>query len=137
MKLQERTEVVVRFNETDPLGIVWHGHYVRYFEDGREGFGKRYGLGYLDCYKHEIAIPVVSLQCDYRKPLRYGDVVSVETSFLPKNAAKIEFGYRILREDGELIASGSSTQVFVHIRTFQLQLTNPEFYEVWKRKWGL
>ncbi|MFP3594736.1 acyl-CoA thioesterase, partial [Chryseobacterium sp. SIMBA_038] len=27
-------EVRVRFNETDPLGIVWHGHYIVYFEDG-------------------------------------------------------------------------------------------------------
>ncbi len=39
-KLVSTTEVLVRFNEADPLGIVWHGHYIRYFEDGREDFGK-------------------------------------------------------------------------------------------------
>ena len=32
----------IRFNETDPLGIVWHGHYITYLEDGRESFGKKY-----------------------------------------------------------------------------------------------
>ena len=35
-ELTGRTEILVRFNEADPLGIVWHGHYIRYFEDGRE-----------------------------------------------------------------------------------------------------
>ena len=48
--LTDQTEVVVKFNEADPLGIVWHGHYIRYFEDGRESFGKRYGIAYLDFY---------------------------------------------------------------------------------------
>ena len=50
-KLIVRTEILVRFNEADPLGIVWHGHYIRYFEDGREAFGNQYGIGYLDFYK--------------------------------------------------------------------------------------
>ena len=48
--LKTETEILVRFNEADPLGIVWHGHYIRYFEDGREDFGKSYGIGYLDFY---------------------------------------------------------------------------------------
>ncbi len=48
--LTERVEILVRFNEADPLGIVWHGHYVRYFEDGREAFGNKYGLRYLDIF---------------------------------------------------------------------------------------
>ena len=56
----------VRFNEADPLGIVWHGHYLRYFEDGREDFGKTYGLSYLDFYQHRIAVPVVSVDCQYK-----------------------------------------------------------------------
>ena len=45
------TEFDVRFSEADPLGIVWHGHYVRYFEDGREAFGEAYNLRYLDFYR--------------------------------------------------------------------------------------
>ncbi|MCH5716298.1 acyl-CoA thioesterase [Niabella hibiscisoli] len=45
--LSHTIEVLIRFNEADPLGIVWHGHYVRYFEDGREAFGEQYGIGYM------------------------------------------------------------------------------------------
>lgn len=135
--LKDTTEISVRFNEADPLGIVWHGHYVRYFEDGRESFGKRYGFSYLDCYAHGLAIPVVSIQCDYKKALRYGDTVTVETTFISKKAAKIFFEYKIVNSKGELVASGSTVQVFVEVKTFQLQLTNPVFFEEWKAKWNL
>jgi acyl-CoA thioester hydrolase len=56
--LSYTTEIAVRFNEADPLGIVWHGHYVRYFEDGREAFGQAFGLSYLDIYKQGFTVPI-------------------------------------------------------------------------------
>jgi acyl-CoA thioester hydrolase len=135
--LTDQTEVIVRFNEADPLGIVWHGHYIRYFEDGRESFGKRYGISYLDFYHSGLAVPVVSVNCDYKKPLRYGDTVIVETIYVNSAAAKLKFEYKIY--DGakkSLIAAGSSVQVFVSAKTFGLELTIPDFFSEWKKKWG-
>ena len=41
-------DVRVRFSETDNLGVVWHGNYVKYFEDGREAFGREHNISYLD-----------------------------------------------------------------------------------------
>ncbi len=136
--LSHETEVIVRFNEADPLGIVWHGHYLRYFEDGREAFGKAHGISYIDCYKQGLALPVVSVQCDYSKPLRYGDTVKVITTFVNTAAAKVKFEYKIFEAGQEtLVAKGSSVQVFVDLKNFQLQLTMPGFFEEWKRKQNL
>jgi acyl-CoA thioester hydrolase len=133
--LQDQTEISVRFNEADPLGIVWHGHYVRYFEDGRESFGKHYGVSYLDFYAQGLAVPVVSVQCDYKKPLRYGDKVVVHTTFIESAAAKMKFAYKIYDSKNDLlIATGSSLQVFVDAKTFALQLITPSFFEMWKKK---
>jgi len=134
-KLSTRTEVLVRFNEADPLGIVWHGHYIRYFEDGREAFGNMHGLGYLEVYKHGFVIPVVSVQCDYKRSLRYGDRVIVETKFIPSEAAKMKFTYRLFNAaTNELVATGSSVQVFLDKEGSVLQLSNPPFFEEWKKK---
>src|SRR6187549_1509077 len=94
-ELTDRTEIPVRFNEADPLGIVWHGHYVRYFEDGREAFGKQFGLAYLDFFEHGIVVPIVSMQCDFKKPLRYGDTMKLVTTFESSPAAKLLFKYQI------------------------------------------
>lgn len=136
--LTERTEVLVRFNEADPLGIVWHGHYIRYFEDGREAFGIKYGIGYLDFYRKGYVVPVVSVQCDYKRSLRYGERVVVETYFEPTEAAKLKFSYRLYKAGtNEVVATGSSVQVFLDKETSTLQLVTPPFYEAWKKEMGL
>jgi acyl-CoA thioester hydrolase len=136
--LVERTEIAVRFNEADPLGIVWHGHYIRYFEDGREAFGNSHGLSYLDFYRQGFIVPVVKVDCDYKRSLRYGDRVLIESRFIPCDAAKIIFNYSLFNaETGELVAKGSSLQVFLDKVTSTLQLTNPPFFDEWKRKQGL
>ena len=133
--LCSKTEVLVRFNEADPLGIVWHGHYIRYFEDGREAFGNLHDLGYLEVYKLGFVIPVVSVQCDFKRSLRYGDRVIVETKFIPTDAAKLKFTYRLFNAaSGELVATGSSVQVFLSKEDSVLQLSNPPFFEEWKIK---
>ena len=137
-ELSSRTEVLVRFNEADPLGIVWHGHYIRYFEDGREAFGNMHGLGYLEVYKLGFVITVVSVQCDYKRSLRYGDRVIVETKYIPTDSAKMKFTYRLFNAvSGELVATGSSVQVFLDKENSTLQLANPPFFEDWKKKQGL
>ena len=137
-ELSCKREILVRFNEADPLGIVWHGHYIRYFEDGREEFGEAHGLKYLDVYQHGYVIPVVSVQCDFKKSLRYGDRVIVETKYIPCEAAKMKFTYRLFNAaTGDLVATGSSVQVFLSKDDSILQLSNPPFFEEWKKKHGL
>ncbi|MET0242558.1 MAG: acyl-CoA thioesterase, partial [Flavitalea sp.] len=109
--LIDKRIIRVRFNEADPLGVVWHGHYVRYFEDGRESFGQKYGLSYLDFFNRGVVVPVVHIDCDYKRPLRYGESVEVQTEYIPTEAAKLQFRYRLVTLTGELVATGASTQV--------------------------
>jgi len=135
--LTDRKEIQVRFSEVDSMQIVWHGHYLKYFEDGRESFGLRYGLGYLEVYKHEVMIPLVQIRCDYKKPLKYGDIAVVETIYRPTEAAKIVFDYNIYSNDGtEPLVTGSSVQVFLDLKG-ELILTPPDFYKGWKAHWGV
>lgn len=136
-QLSCRTEVPVRFSEVDALGIVWHGHYIKFFEDGREAFGRQYNLGYLDVYREKLAVPLVNINVDYRKTVKYGDSVIIETTYVDSAAAKIVFNYRISRvSDDELVATGSSTQVFINME-HELFITIPPFFEQWKKENGL
>jgi acyl-CoA thioester hydrolase len=129
-------KVVVRFNEADPLGIVWHGHYLRYFEDAREAFGKKYGFAYLDFHSAGFAVPIVTAHLDYKKPSRFGDELVVECEFIPQAAAKIHFSYKIFEVNNptQILASGYTVQVFVSLPAFELQWDNPEFFKQWKIK---
>lgn len=137
IELINRKEISVRFSEVDSLQIVWHGNYVKYFEDGREAFGKEFGLGYLDVYKNGLLIPVVKIECEYKHPVKYGDKIIVETKYINCEEAKIQFQYSIFRElDNKLVATGKSIQVFLD-NSYELFLTLPPFYEKWKQEMGL
>ena len=133
-KLTNRTEVPVRFSEIDALGIVWHGHYLKFFEDGREAFGKQYELGYLDVYKHKFALPLIRINVDFKKIVKYGDSVVIETTYIDSPAAKVVFKYKIFRlSDNELVATGESTQIFMTLK-HELYITMPVFFEEWKKR---
>jgi len=131
------TQIKGRFSDVDSMGIVWHGNYLKYLEDGREDFGIRYGISYLDFYNHAVLIPLVKVLCEYKKPLVYGDIATVETRFVNSDAAKIQYDYTIFRGDtDEVIATGMTLQVFVNMEK-ELLLDQPAFFLEWKKKYNL
>ncbi|HPL05685.1 MAG TPA: acyl-CoA thioesterase [Bacteroidales bacterium] len=134
--LRNITQTTVRFSEVDSMQVVWHGEYVRYFEDGREAFGRQFtGIGYLDFYAEGYTAPIVDLQLQCISPLRLNDKVLIETRYIDTPAAKLCFEYIITRQsDSALIAKGSSVQVFID-SDGNMCLNNPEFFQNWKRKW--
>ncbi|HQP04676.1 MAG TPA: acyl-CoA thioesterase [Bacteroidales bacterium] len=136
-KLTVRKEIEIHFNEVDSMGIVWHGNYATYFEDAREEFGRKYNLGYLRMFAEGFYTPLVSLDFSYKHPLIYGDKAIVEIVYIPVEAAKICYKYKIYSlPKNTLIATGSSIQVFLD-KNYQLIWNNPDFYIEWKKNNGL
>lgn len=135
--LKDRTEIKVRFGEVDSMGIVWHGNYVKYIEEGRESFGHKYGISYLDIYAHDVMAPVVKMNIDFKKQVQYGDKLIIETEYVEHEAAKIIFNYKIFRKkDLELVATATTTQVFIDLNR-EMILYPPQFVLDWKKKVGL
>jgi len=135
--LTDKTEVTIRFGEVDSMGIVWHGNYVKYIEEGRESFGKKYGISYLDVYAQQLMVPLVNFNIDFKKTVKYGDKLIIETEYIDQPAAKIIFKFRLFRKsDNELVATAESTQVFVD-KNHEMLLYTPQFILDWKQKMGL
>lgn len=134
--LSNTTLIHVRFSECDPLNIVWHGNYVKYFEDGREDFGKKYNFSYLEIYaKNGLSVPLVHLELDYKKTVSFGESLKIETTLVDDPAAKIIFHYTIYNSQNEIVCTGKTIQAFVHVEKKELQLTVPPFFEAWKKEY--
>ena len=88
--------IKVRYNEVDSMNVVWHGHYLKYFEDGRNDFGTKYDIDYLKIHKEGFFAPVVKINCEYKRPCTFGDTVRVETTYRDTEAMKISFEYEII-----------------------------------------
>lgn len=126
----------VRFSDLDPMCVMWHGNYVRLFEDAREEFGRLYdGISYMQMYEAGYTAPIVDLQLSYHAPLGMNDTALVELAFYTEEAARLRFGYKVIRKkDGVLACSGESTQVFVDTNG-NMSLGKPEFFKNWEKKW--
>jgi acyl-CoA thioester hydrolase len=112
--LCETTERVVRFEELDPLNIVWHGRYASYLEDGRVAFGQRYGLGYRIFFREKIAAPIVRMHIDYHAPLCFEDSFLIRTSLHWSEAVRLNFSYRLTnKKTGALVATGYTVQLIL------------------------
>lgn len=134
-ELKETIPFSVRFSEVDSMNIVWHGSYSLYFEDAREAFGKRYGLGYFDIFGNGYYAPLVELSFNYKRPIKYGMKPEITIIYRHTDSAKIVFDYEIRDTvSGDILATGHSVQVFMDMQ-YQLVWANPEFYEEWKQKW--
>lgn len=124
----------IRFSEIDAMKVVWHGSYVKYFEDAREAFGNQYDIGYKQIVDNGYYAPIIDLSIKFKKPLRYGMNPIMIITYQPTEAAKMIFDYEIRDErTEEIMITGHSVQVFVNFK-YELEIINPLFYDNWKKK---
>jgi len=89
---------------TDHAGVMWHGAYVAWLEEGRVEALASVGLDYAELSSRGIEMPVVSLGIDYRQPLRHGDQVTLLSEVLPFKGVKLPWACRFMNIDDRLMA---------------------------------
>lgn len=116
MKTQQ-VEVRVRYSETDQMGVVYHANYLPYFEVGRVEWLRNQGVSYKSLEERGIALPIVNININYKKPARYDDLLVIQTTFVRQNSVKIEFHCEIFNEQNELLTTADFLLVFVDLKT--------------------
>lgn len=109
-------QVRVRYSETDQMGVVYHGNYIPYFEIGRVEWLRNKGVSYKSLEESGIALPIVSMTVNYKKPARYDDLLTVKTTFKQYSSVKIEFDCEIWSAENELLTTAQFILVFVDIK---------------------
>lgn len=132
--LRTTVERVVRFEEVDPLGIVWHGRYPSYFEDARVALGDRFGIGYMDFYGEGIIAPIRKMHVDYHKPLRFQEPFTVEGILHWTEAVRLNHEFVIRNREGEIATTGYTVQMLLD-REENVLLVPPPFYAAFRERW--
>ena len=110
--------VRARYSETDRMGIVYHAHYIVWFEIGRTEFCRSAGFPYRMMEEQGVLILVTGVDCKYRRAARYDDRVTIKTRMGEVGSRGLSFFYEIVRsEDGALLAEGSTRHLFVDAET--------------------
>lgn len=114
MKYHE-TGIKVRFNEIDAYHVAWHGHYVAWMEVGRSELAGQFGLDADQLAAEGYLAPVIALELNFKKPLRYAEKARIMTTITRTETATLEFACRIIGADGSIAATGKTVHALTDL----------------------
>ena len=126
--LRAEIELVVPFFDVDMMEVVWHGHYVKYFEEARCALLDKLGHNYRQMRDAGYAWPVIDLQLRYIRGAQFGQRIRVRADLVEwENRLKINYLITDVAT-GERMTRGSSVQVAVEIATREMLLASPRVF---------
>lgn len=123
---QSEITLEVPFHDVDMMGIVWHGHYAKYFEIARCALLDRIDYNYQQMKDSGYAWPVIDMQIRYARPLTFQQRVVVRAWIAEyENRLKINFEIRD-ESSGERLSKGHTVQVAVHMPDGEMCFASPD-----------
>lgn len=112
------TPVRVRYADTDQMHVVYHAKFIEYFESGRTESIRSLGVTYKEIEEWGLVMPVVRVQCDFLRPGRYDDLLTVRTILreMPEGH-RIQFEQEVYNESSKLLCKGSILLYFLERET--------------------
>jgi len=106
------TSLRVRYSETDQMRIVYHAHYLVWFEIGRTEWCRAAGIPYAEMERAGLFIPVTRVEASFRRRSSYDDAVRIQTRMSELSSRGCAFAYAVRGEGDELLAEGATRHVF-------------------------
>lgn len=131
--MQSVTEIVVRYAETDRMGIAHHANYLVWFEQARTEYTRKLSCSYSELEKQGLLSPLLSVEVHYLRTCTYEDRLQVICRLVKLSQAQMTFAYTVLREgEKQPICTGITRHAWVDAETFRpvsLKRRCPELYQ--------
>ncbi|OTA20156.1 4-hydroxybenzoyl-CoA thioesterase [Xenorhabdus beddingii] len=119
-------ELTVPFHDADPMGVVWHGNYFRYFEIAREVLMNQLNYGYSEMRESGYVWPVVDARIKYRAPVRFEQKIRIRAT-IEEFENRLKIAYQIFEAvSGRKTTMGYTIQVAVSEATQEMSFVSPD-----------
>lgn len=125
------TLFIVRYAETDQMGVVHHSNYAVWFEAGRTDYLRKTGMSNSEIEARGMMLPLSKLNCTFKSPAKYEDEVIVKTRIKKMSCARVEFEYEVINsEDGKILAVGETIHAWTDkkFKPINIEKRAPEVY---------
>lgn len=120
----------VKYYECDRMGITHHSNYIRFMEEARVDWMDQLGYGFDRMEAEGVVSPVVEVECRYKAPTTFKDVIEIEVHVAEMTALKISFDYT-MRCKAKTVCTARSVHCFLENgRPVTLQIRFPELYSM-------
>ena len=123
----------VQYYETDQMGIVHHSNYIRWFEEARTDCLEKMGIPYDKMEEDGIISPVIAVEAEYLRMVRFGTTVTIFTKIKSYNGIKLALGYEVVdTHTGMVHCLGTSRHCFLNEkgRPVALKKANPAYHAI-------
>lgn len=130
-------DIEVRYAETDQMGVVYHSNYIIWFEVFRGEYLKKRNINYSLLEKEGVFVPVLKVECNYKSPAKYGDIVEVSGEIVEISRTRFTFQYEIKRKNTEeLLVIGKTEHLFTNsdLKPINIKKTSPITWEKLEKK---
>jgi len=122
-------QMQVPFHDLDPMQIVWHGNYLKYFDAARQGLFSALGVDLYEFFKETgYLFPVIRSTTKYIQPLRYGDLFVCSATLMEvSHKLVVDFEIR-MTESRSICAKGRGEQAAVKHPEMELCFEVPDLF---------
>ena len=110
--LSSSTEIRVRYEETDQMGVVYHAKYFNWFEVARIQFLDEIGIPYKELEKEGYFLPVLSCSAIFKHPAYFDDRLIIKLEISLASLLRLKVAYEVWRKD-LMIATGTTEHAFI------------------------
>jgi len=97
------------------MRVVYYSNYFIWFEVGRCELLRSLGCSYRDLEATGFMLPVIEARCEYCRPARYDDELTIRTTGSLISPARAQFTYEVHRpSDGVMTATGRTMHASVN-----------------------
>ena len=126
-------EATVMYADTDSYQVVWHGSYLRWFEEGRFMICRQIGADVADYEKQGIAFPIVDMHVRYKSPAKIFEDIIIETRIADVKSRTVTFMQTIKNKKSEAtLVTAVFVCVAVSANEAKLQKMPTELYNAFK-----
>lgn len=125
-KISAEVEIIVPFFDIDPMNIVWHGHYVKYFELARCAVLDKISYGYSAMKDSGYSWPVIEMRVRYVKSATLGQKIICKATIV-EHENRLKIAYEITNAASKVrLTKGHSVQVAIDMGDNEMQLVSPK-----------
>ena len=118
---------IVLPQNSDHAGVMWHGNYFNWLEEGRINALSEVGVNYFDITKRGFDLPLINSSIKYIKPLYLGDKIIIESIFNIGKSPKINVNQKFLNEKKEVLTIAEVNMVLINKDNFTIIRRRPKF----------
>ena len=107
---------------TDHAGVMWHGCYFNFLEEGRIDAFNKVGITYSELSNKGYEIPVISARIKYKISFTHGEKILLKSQFKLVNKIRLNCNTLFLKRNGNIGAEALIELVFVRKKNDSLKL---------------